>query len=171
MQAETDEMTVRKADKKDIAQIQQIAELAWRPTYLAIIGEEQCAFMLEWMYNNKTLEEQMDNGMHFFIAENDDQEAIGFAAFEQIDLNKGKLHKLYTHLLKKEKGTGSILLESIKNLAKSMGLSLIELNVNRKNSAFEFYCKKGFKVVEEVDVSIGNGYFMNDFIMQLDLHN
>lgn len=169
MQAETDEMTVRKADKKDIVSIQQIAEIAWRPTYLAIIGEEQCKFMLEWMYNTKTLEDQMDHGIHFFIAENDLQEAIGFAAFEQIDQYKGKLHKLYTHLEKKEKGIGSLLLDTVKTAAKDLGIQLIELNVNRKNSAFAFYTKKEFKVVEEVDVSIGNGYFMNDYVMQLSL--
>jgi len=162
-------MNVRKADKKDIKHIQQIAEIAWRPTYLDIIGEEQCAFMLEWMYNSKTLEEQMDKGIHFFIAENNANEAIGFAAFEKIDQLKGKLHKLYTLPDKKEKGTGSLLLQTVKNLAKALKLQLIELNVNRKNSASEFYSKKGFKVVEEVDLSIGNGFFMNDYVMQLDL--
>ncbi len=53
-------MFVRKADKNDIIKIQEVAEAAWRPTYLHIIGEEQCTYMLEWMYNSQKLEEQID---------------------------------------------------------------------------------------------------------------
>lgn len=171
MQVEISRMNVRKADKKDIIDIQIIAEAAWRPTYLHIIGEEQCAYMLEWMYNRKKLEEQMDAGIHFFIAENDQREAIGFAAFEKTEAAKGKLHKLYTHPDKKEIGCGTLLLESVKNLAFLQDVKTIELNVNRHNSAYMFYLKKGFKVASEIDLEIGNGYFMNDFVMELVLNN
>jgi hypothetical protein len=34
-----------------------------------------------------------------------------------------------------------------------------------------FYEKIGFKTILVLDVPIGNGYFMNDFVMQLDLGN
>lgn len=158
-------MQVRKANKKDIPTIQAIATAAWRPTYLHIIGEEQCAYMLEWMYNSHTLEQQMEKGIQFFILENN-LEAIGFAAFEKTQPTKGKLHKLYTHPDKKIKGAGTLLLEEVRNFAKNNGINCIELNVNRQNSAYEFYLKKGFTVAKEIDLDIGNGYFMNDYIME-----
>ncbi len=164
-------MKVRKADKIDIAEIQRIAEAAWRPTYLHIIGEEQCAYMLEWMYNTLKLEEQMASGIQFFILENKNNKAIGFTAFEKTSSTKGKLHKLYTHPDDKEKGSGSMLLEAVKNLAISNEVETIELNVNRNNTAYEFYLKKGFKVAYEMNLDIGNGYFMNDYVMELNLLN
>lgn len=161
-------MEIRKANKKDIPSIQAIATVAWRPTYLHIIGEEQCAYMLDWMYNSDTLEKQMENGIQFFIAELQ-QDAIGFAAFEKTSETKGKLHKLYTQPEKKINGLGTALLETVKSFAKELGVNCIELNVNRQNSAHQFYLKKGFKVAKEMDLDIGNGYFMNDYVMELHL--
>jgi len=32
-----------------------------------------------------------------------------------------------------------------------------------------FYEKRGFTISEEVDIGIGEGYFMNDYIMGLDV--
>lgn len=43
------------------------------------------------------------------------------------------------------------------------------LNVNRSNTARHFYEKMGMKKVEEGDFYIGNGYYMNDYIMGIDL--
>ena len=43
--------------------------------------------------------------------------------------------------------------------------SKIELYVNRFNPAVEFYKHIGFVIEDTRDHSIGNNYFMNDFIM------
>ena len=42
----------------------------------------------------------------------------------------------------------------------------IRLQVNRQNfKAINFYFKAGFKIEKVADFDIGDGYFMNDFIM------
>ena len=41
----------------------------------------------------------------------------------------------------------------------------IELNVNRYNKAQGFYLKHGFQIRRQGDFEIGNGYYMNDYIM------
>lgn len=46
---------------------------------------------------------------------------------------------------------------------------LMELNVNRNNKALHFYEHKGMKKLREGDFPIGNGYYMNDYIMGLEL--
>jgi hypothetical protein len=38
--------------------------------------------------------------------------------------------------------------------------------VNRYNKARAFYEKLGFVVIDEKDFDIGNGYFMNDYVME-----
>lgn len=43
------------------------------------------------------------------------------------------------------------------------------LNVNRNNKALHFYEHKGMKKLREGDFPIGNGYYMNDYIMGLEL--
>ena len=45
----------------------------------------------------------------------------------------------------------------------------MELNVNRHNPALGFYEHLGMKKVREGDFDIGNGYFMNDYIMAMEI--
>ena len=45
-------------------------------------------------------------------------------------------------------------------------MAQLDLFVNRTNPAVHFYKKRVF-IVEEVDLDIGNGYFMNDYRMKL----
>ena len=47
--------------------------------------------------------------------------------------------------------------------------NIIELNVNRQNNAVDFYKRLGFTILKEVDIPIGKGYFMNDYVMSLTL--
>ena len=42
---------------------------------------------------------------------------------------------------------------------------MLELNVNRNNKALHFYEHMGMKKLREGDFPIGNGYYMNDYIM------
>jgi N-acetylglutamate synthase-like GNAT family acetyltransferase len=162
-------MKTRKANVSDISLIQSIAEAAWRPTYGEILSEEQCVYMLEWMYNTEKLEEQINGNIQFIILENQDSKAIGYASFEKTEDGNGKLHKIYTHPDFKQKGGGSVLLNEIMNIAHSMNVKVLELNVNRYNTAVEFYLKKGFIIKEEIDLDVGNGFFMNDYVMSYEL--
>ena len=45
----------------------------------------------------------------------------------------------------------------------------IELNVNRQNPALGFYRRMGMRIDREGDFDIGNGFYMNDYIMRLEL--
>ena len=50
-----------------------------------------------------------------------------------------------------------------------MGAKKLSLNVNRQNQAAHFYQKAGFSITATEDIDIGNGYYMNDYIMEKDL--
>ena len=52
---------------------------------------------------------------------------------------------------------------------KKSGAKALQLNVNRYNSAVHFYEKQGFKIIREEDIDIGEGFFMNDYVMELKL--
>ena len=49
------------------------------------------------------------------------------------------------------------------------GSAAIELNVNRQNLALGFYRRMGMRIDREGDFDIGNGFYMNDYIMRLEL--
>lgn len=45
----------------------------------------------------------------------------------------------------------------------------IELNVNRNNPAIGFYNRLGFRILRQGDFDIGHGFYMNDYIMGMEL--
>jgi hypothetical protein len=56
----------------------------------------------------------------------------------------------------------------IEEIKKSKGNSLF-LQVNRYNNAKIFYERLGFTEIDFINLDIGNGYFMNDYIMEKKL--
>ena len=45
--------------------------------------------------------------------------------------------------------------------------SRLFLQVNKQNPAKDFYTRMGFTIAEEVKLDIGNGFFMDDYIMEV----
>ena len=161
---------IRKAKEEDMPIISDLAELIWPQTYTEYINEEQLRYMLDLMYNKGELLSQLQQGYTFLIAE-DGLKDVGFACSSLIDAETKtyKLHKLYVLPEMHGKGVGKILINEIKNLAERNGGKFLQLNVNRNNKAKDFYLKGGFKIKETVDVNIGNGFFMNDYVMELEI--
>ncbi len=161
---------LRKAKAEEITLISELAEQIWPQTYSAYISEAQLRFMLDKMYNKGELLDQLQNGHTFLIASEDGKD-IGFAGFSVIEPVNGtyKLHKLYVLPEMHGKGVGKLLINEVVNLAVRNGGRALQLNVNRNNNAKDFYLKAGFIIKETVDLDIGNGFFMNDYIMEKEL--
>lgn len=161
-------MQIRKAVIADIPTIQQIAEETWRPTYSHILTEEQTLYMLDLMYAADVLQKQIEGTVEFFMVAVDD-ETIGYFAIEPQGDRHAKLHKIYLRPQQKTKGTGTAVITYLKNWAITRGIETIELNVNKYNSAVSFYEKMGFERIREMILDIGQGYIMDDYVMQLQL--
>ena len=161
---------LRKGKEEDMPIISVLAEQIWPKTYSQYINKEQLRYMLDLMYNKGELLAQLKKGYSFLIAE-DGAKDVGFSCSSLIDsaTQTYKLHKLYVLPEMHGKGVGKILINEIKNLAQRNGGKFLQLNVNRNNKAKDFYIKGGFKIKETVDVNIGNGFFMNDYIMELKI--
>ena len=118
---------------------------------------------------NEALEKQFETG-HQFLLILDENKALGFAGFElSYDTTNTKLHKLYVLPETQGKGLGVVLLNAVERAANAANQQSIILNVNRYNKAFDFYKKHGFEVICREDIDIGNGYFMNDYVMEKKL--
>ncbi len=161
---------LRKAKEEDLLTIRSLADHTWPTAYGDIISAEQISFMLEKMYNKGELLEQMRNGHHFILA-SELNEDIGFAGFSVIDSETQtfKLHKLYVLPKMHGKGVGKLLMNEVVSSVKAQGGKFLQLNVNRDNKAKDFYEKAGFKIKETVDLDIGNGFYMNDYVMEKEL--
>jgi len=161
---------LRKAKEEDLPIISDLAERIWPDTYSAYISEVQLRYMLDLMYNQGELLSQLQKGHIFLIASEADKD-IGFASFSLTGPENYcyKLHKIYVLPSAHGKGVGKLLINEVLNLAKDNGGKTLQLNVNRNNKAKDFYLKAGFKIKETVDLNIGNGFFMNDYVMERNL--
>lgn len=165
-------MQIEKAGLKNIQLIQNIATAAWGATYGEILSADQSAYMLEMMYSNESLSNQMHNGQHFIlIRHSETEEYKGFASIEYHykRTNKTKIHKLYVLPDNQGAGIGKTLIEYISSLASKQGDKYITLNMNRFNRSHGFYTKMGFSIAGEEDIDIGNGYLMEDYIFEKEV--
>jgi ribosomal protein S18 acetylase RimI-like enzyme len=160
-------MIIRQATESDIETIQSIAKITWAVTY-DFLPVGQMEFMLDWMYSTTSLQQQMQNGHHFFVALVDEI-IVGFASVSKQDESISKLNKLYVLPTTQKIGAGKALLQRVISFAQENGAKEIQLQVNRNNNAKDFYIKHGFTILYEADFEIGNGYFMNDYVMILRL--
>ncbi|MFM2367816.1 MAG: hypothetical protein RL619_112 [Bacteroidota bacterium] len=161
-------ITIKEASIADLNTIQEIAYKSWPDTYGTILSQEQIDYMLDLWYTSDVLIDNMTNKAHFFLLAFDGTVCLGFASYEHNYLNKNvtRLHKIYLLPEAQGKGAGKLLIGTIENLAKENNSVAISLNVNKFNKAFTFYQKLGFEIVDEYDTEIGNGYLMEDYIMQ-----
>jgi ribosomal protein S18 acetylase RimI-like enzyme len=166
-------MVIRHAQKNELHLIQKIAFETWPIAYKNILSDDQLAYMLKIMYDLNVLAKQQEQSNHQFILAFDESEnEMGFACYsKEIDHpSTYQLHKLYILPNQQGKNVGSKLLDFVVTEIKNTeNKSVIQLNVNRQNNAINFYLKKGFAIIHEEDNDIGEGYFMNDFVMQMDL--
>ena len=163
-------ITLRKAKEQDIEIIRDIAVATWPSTYLDIIGQQQIDYMLEKMYNKGELLKQFLEGHIFLIAE-DNQNQYGFAGYSIINLEENiyKLHKLYVLPSAHGKGVGKLLINEVFNQVKNAGASALQLNVNKHNNAKDFYLKGGFTIKDSIKLDIGEGFYMDDYVMEYRL--
>ena len=188
------EIKITLAGLNDRDFIRSVSERTWPSTYGHIISQEQIDFMLEWMYSDDSLATQMNTGCEFYIASikdsnldnvhnfdnvyNNDWEDIGFCSVSPEDgennstekvegLKAHKLNKLYVLPSAQGTGAGKALLNKSIEVAKAAGSSSLFLQVNKLNTAYSFYLKHGFIKEAEFKFDIGNGFFMDDYVMRL----
>ncbi len=167
------EIIIRKATLEERAFIRSVSERTWPSTYGHIISQEQIDFMLDWMYSDASLSEQFAKGHQFYIA-NLHGEDIGFcsvsaegATENDVSQTAHKLNKLYVLPAAHGSGAGKALLHKAIEVAKAEGSTSLFLQVNKHNNAYTFYEKNGFVKEAEFKFDIGNGFFMDDYVMRL----
>ncbi len=156
--------SIRNATTADIPLIRDLTFKIWPQTYAPILSAEKIDYMLDMMYSESSLQKQMEDDCQFIIVY-DGEEPVGFASYQETAARRYKLHKIYVLASQQGKGTGRFVIEHILDLLKQQGAGSLELQVNRQNKAKGFYEKLGFVVTSEMDLDIGGGHFMNDYIM------
>lgn len=162
------------AGREAIPAIRSMADIAFRATYADILSPDQMEYMMEWMYSPASIGSQMDSGHRYYIARDPDGRDCGYMSLcpdGRTPDGRARLHlqKLYVMPEFQGRGLGRRFFEKAVEIARGSAPCRLELNVNRCNPAVGFYEHLGMYRLAEGDFPIGGGYFMNDYIMALDL--
>ncbi|MGG9972007.1 GNAT family N-acetyltransferase [Ferruginibacter sp. SUN002] len=167
-------LSINKVGLEAVPVINALARSIWPIAYKDVISSEQIDYMLELMYSERSLSNQILNHGHNFIMAYDNGSPIGYASYAPKVMNNiastsiYRLHKLYVSVGNQTKGTGRSLVDYIINDIKPAGATQLELNVNRYNKAVGFYQKIGFIISREELLDLGHNFYMDDYIMTLD---
>lgn len=142
----------------------------WPVAYREILSKAQLDYMIDKFYNEPSLRELMQKGHVFYLAQDDKDNFVGFVSYEiNSEPNKTKIHKIYVLPETQGTGLGRQFFDLVKEKAIENDQSAIFLNVNKYNKAIYFYTKLGFKKVKDEVIDIGNGYVMDDYVMEIQL--
>lgn len=157
-------LQIIRANEADIAVIQQLANKIWWAHYPNIIGDDQVTYMLNRFYSENALMEQMQLGQQFYLIQSE-SDFLGFVAITAVSPSEYFINKFYVDIEQHRQGIGSKVFEAL--LAMYSDAQVIKLQVNRMNyKPINFYFKMGFIIERVADFDIGDGYFMNDFVMK-----
>ena len=137
--------------------------------YIPLIGEKQARYMADLFLSQDAILKLIDDGAVFRLVK-DEGEIIGFCEYKK---EEGRLFlsKLYARKDRRHKGVGRFMFEDVKAYARQNDLKKIYLTVNKGNTpSYEIYLHLGFKVIDSVVNDIGQGYVMDDYIMEYTLN-
>ncbi len=163
--------TLRKATTTDCELIHKLATIVFPATYASILTPAQIDYMMDWMYDPHNIQKQMEEEGHVYLLAYKEKNAAGYVSVQPQEENIFHLQKIYVLPQYQGEHCGSFLFKAAIQYIKSVHPApcLMELNVNRHNKAVHFYERMGMKKMREGDFPIGNGYFMNDYIMGMEI--
>lgn len=155
----------------DIAPVCALAREIWVQHYPGIITVKQIEYMLAQRYSPDAIRAQLQAGEAWWDKLEAHGELCGFASYERGARARAmKLDKLYVHQLFRGRGYGAALIDHVAKAARQQGMDNLYLQVNKYNhGSVAAYLRTGFAVEKTVKVDIGNGFFMDDYVMEKDV--
>ncbi len=161
-------MNIIPLQKEQLHIVAELSRIIWPVAYKKILSPAQLQYMIDYFYSQEALVTQFLSGQHFLLL-TDAERTVGFLSYELNCYNtqKLKIHKIYVLPTEQGKGLGKLLIDKAIEIARANHQKAVFLNVNKYNKALFFYEKLGFTIVKDEVIEIGNGYVMDDYVMEV----
>ncbi len=164
-----DDTHLHRLQPQEVDTVCALARIVWQATYPALISQAQIDAMLGDRYAAGHILSQLDDPDHAWRIARRGPATLGFA-HGVLEDTRCKLDKLYVHPGNQRQGIGAALLQSIGDWARQRQARRLWLQVNRGNKqAVAAYLKYGFTITESRVFDIGDGFVMDDHVMELPL--
>ena len=153
-------------------QIDVLAALAreiWTEHFTPMLEEGQVEYMLEKFQSPAPIRLQLKEGYQYYFLKLD-EELAGYTGFHAEEESLF-LSKIYVRKTMRGKKIAKQAIDYMVSLCHERHLNKIWLTVNRNNSiAIAAYEKMGFTKAYMKKTDIGNGFYMDDYIMEKKIH-
>lgn len=158
-------------DPLTAADFSPLAELAgeiWHQHFISMISREQIEYMLAGRYVPEKLSAYLDASDRWFGLLRLDGKLVGYCS-HALTATPGemKLEQLYLLAETRGRGLGAYMLDAVERAARQRGCHTLVLTVNKHNvGAIAVYKQRGFTLREQAVFDIGNGFVMDDDVME-----
>ncbi len=159
-------LRVRKAmGEEDIRVLEALAKDIWEQHYSSIIGSAQVSYMLQKFQSQSAIQKDINNGYIYYMATFDGG-PCGYSAIKK-DKTGIFLSKLYVKKGYRRKGIARAMLDKIEAYAKKIKSARIWLTCNKYNTAsLDTYKRLGYTIIDTCVKDIGNGFVMDDYVLE-----
>lgn len=170
-------VTFRQVERdEEVEALAHMAYVIWNEYWPALIGQEQTDYMVEKFQSLDAIRRDIaDNGYEYwFIMDEYEKDGemhpriVGYTG-GRVEANANRFFISKIYLLKEHRGCGfaSATIRFYEDLCRKRGLSAMYLTVNKRNDlGIRAYLGKGFKTIDAVKTDIGEGFIMDDYIME-----
>jgi ribosomal protein S18 acetylase RimI-like enzyme len=152
----------------DVDNVAELAAIIWNEYFPAIIGQSQVDYMLIKFQSSEAIKTQIISGYGYYLIHNG-QGNIGYIGLVAEQGQSGmQISKFY--ILKDYRGQGIArqVLTQIIEISKKQGYIRLFLTVNKYNHhSITAYNKLGFHTIQDTITDIGNGFVMDDYVMEM----
>jgi ribosomal protein S18 acetylase RimI-like enzyme len=151
--------------------VNKVAELAttiWNEYFPAIIGQSQVDYMLKKFQSREAIKVQITGDYCYYLIDNG-QGNIGYIGLvAEQGQSRMQISKFYILEDYRGQGIARQVLTQIIEIAKKEGYIGLFLTVNKYNHlSIAAYNKLGFNTIQETIMDIGNGFMMDDYVMEM----
>jgi ribosomal protein S18 acetylase RimI-like enzyme len=157
--------------ESDVDALIALARAIWYQHYPDIVSVEQIEYMLDQRYHPDLIRAQLVSEGAWWDKLVQNGAMVAFSSCELSDQPAElKLDKLYVRYDLRGRGYGSLLIRNAEERARAAGCTRLCLQVNKNNrSAIEAYRRNGFSVAQAARFDIGNGFYMDDYVMAKEI--
>jgi len=158
---------IKTAILSDAAFLATLADEIWKEHYYPITGKEHVDYLLETLQSEQVIAADIASGAAVYYFMCLDSVIAGYCAVN-IEEKAVRLSKLYVKKEYRQMGLSRAMVDYIKK--QYAAKEYIHLIVNKRNEqSIAAYKHLGFEIVGATVIDVGNGHFMDDYVMRLEI--
>lgn len=153
---------------EQITNLAFIADTVWHEWFQTILSLEQIDYMVQKFQSFQAMKEQITKEGYEYYFLNVNGINVGYIGIH-VEPDTGKLFLSKIYILKSFRGHryASEAFEFLEGMCQGLNLNSIYLTVNKYNeNSINVYTKRGFQNIKAQITDIGNGYVMDDYVME-----